>query len=343
MQGRTMRRALLPTTGVVAAVAAAVSGWAPIAQSSPSQPAQKAEPLRQQPAADSADGTYESCGAYFGFGKDTDGVLDVVEFDVADQNGDDGVAHAVPDDTEVVLELTNEDGDVIECAAVEVSETDWEEAMGDIDLFIPEGGTPLPGWPGPGHYAYPSVPYEPTIEDFGTVVDVGFKVVRIPDGHTLVSPTGLVPLVQHQVFPKFQFDYTPDPRVLDLIETDAGTPAREAFVAAMEACEAETQDAYSADQVDAINALLAYRGLEPRAAEDMSCFDDVGMLNHDVSFLLGLYETVTYAEPIVLALPEEPTTTTTSTTPQSSTSTTQPTVTQPSGATPLPGSPSYTG
>lgn len=352
-----MRRALLPTTGVVAAVAAAVSGWAPLAQSSPSAPAHKGEPVRQQaPKADSADGTYESCGAYFGFGKDEFGVLDVVEFDVADQNGSDGVAHAVPTDTQVVLVLTNEGGDTIECAAVEVTEEAWNAAMDDIELYIPEGGHQLPAWPGPGHYAYPSIAFDPSIEEFGDIVDVEFKVVSQPEGHTLVSPTGLVHLTQHQIYDKFQFDYTPDPRVLELIaaapsEQPLDGPvavsdeaAADGFVAAMAACDADSQfDDFTDAMTAGTNALLAFRGFNPITTDEMGCFDSVGSLHHDVSFQLGLDETTTYSEPIVLALPEEPTTTTTVPGETPTTTTTQPTSTQPEGATPIPGSPAYTG
>ncbi|CAN5633183.1 hypothetical protein BH10ACT1_BH10ACT1_26180 [soil metagenome] len=333
---RVKSRTLVPAAGVFAAVATAVSGWAPIAQAAPSILGAKDGAQRAE-AGDAVDGTYESCGAYFGFGKNEFGVLDVVDFDVADQDGADGASHAVPADTQVVLELTNEDGDVLECTPEEVSEADWDAAMGDIELYMPDGKT-LPAWPGPGHYAYPSVVFEPYIDDFGTVVDVGFKVTSVPDGHTLVSPTDVHPLDVHYLDEKFPpVSFTPDPRVQALIEADAGADASAAFAEALGLCDSDEPVDYTEDLVAAVNALNAYRGFDPQEAEDIGCYT-LGTLSYEVSFLLGLVETTTYTEPIVLALPED--TTTTSTTP---TTTTPPAVSAAVAAGAVPGSPTYTG
>lgn len=332
---RRKNRALLPSAGVVAAVATAVSGWAPIAQSAPEGAGTREAPQRAQ-APEAEDGTYESCGAYFGFGKDEFGVLDVVDFDVSDQNGADGTDHAVPADTGVVLVLTNEDGDVLECTPEEVTEEQWDDAMDGIDIDLGPDAS-FPAWPGPGHYGYPTIAFRPFIDGFGEVADVAFRVTTVPAGHTLVSPTEVRPLVQHFLNGRYD-DYSlePDPRVLAFIEADAGAAALAAFEDALVACDGADDVEVSDDLADALNALIALQGYEPVGVDDLGC-GDVGYLNADAAFLLGLDETVDYTEPIVLALPEE-TTTTSTTVP-----TTTPVVTRPVAATPIAGSPSYTG
>jgi hypothetical protein len=318
---------------------------------------------QSQRAGDAADGTYESCAAYFGFGKYDNGALDIVEFDVADTNGDDGAAHAVDADTQVVLVLSNEAGDHLECAPVEVTETMWNDAMDDLDLnylgFSPDH--PLPSWPGPGHYIYPSVNLEPYVSgsgaepgtDFGAVTAVDFEVTSIPDGHTLVSPTGLQPLAVHYPGRGDSPSSVDDPLVSAYLTATVDASAAAAFSTALEACGPEgdgTAD-FDDDLVAAVNALEVYRGYEPSDPEWIDC-SSVVHLNGEASFQLDLSDTVNYVEPIRLALPEQPTTTTTmpSTTvppttkaPVTSTTTPASVAPQATAARPVNATPAYTG
>lgn len=260
-------------------------------------------------AGDPGDGTYESCSAYFGFGKSDATAIDVVSFDVADTNGADGTSHAVPDDTQVVLELTNESGDTLRCTPVEVTEEEWD------DLYYYEGWVPDPAvtaWPGPGHFVYPSLAYSPWIEDFGTVTGVSFLVDGIPAGHSLVSPLDTVPLVQHQTNDGSYQTTVDSPWVEGMIDDAAGPAASGAFSAALASCAYEEDPLDTPDLRAAMNALYEYFGWGEFDPEwDIYC-NEITNLNAEASFTTGLAATATYTEAIRLALPE--TTTTTSTT-----------------------------
>ncbi len=358
-----VNRTWLSMVGVATAVTTTAATWAPTTAAAPTVDADAH--TANAPTTRAGDGTYESCAAYFGFGKRSDGVLDIVSFDVADENGSDGVAHAVPTDTQVVLVLTNEAGDQLECAPVEVTEDMWNDAMDDLDLnavgISPDH--PLPSWPGPGHYIYPTVNFEPYISgsgaepgtDFGTVTSVGFRVTSIPDGHTLVSPTDVQPLAVH--YPGGGDGYTSvdDPLLRAYLTSAVGADAAAAFSAALVACGPDGDGSIvpAGDLLAAIRALETYRDYEPLDPEYLDC-SAVRQLNGEVSFQLDLSDTVNYVEPIRLALPEQPTTTTTTTTMPTTTTTTSTTTSTPAPTTttaaaqaaaaePVAATPAYTG
>ena len=154
------RRALVPRVGGLTAAATGAAAMGPVAHLATAGAEQSGASLPMGTAGVTGAGAFESCSAYFGFGKG-EGVLGLVEFDVADVNGADPADHAVPADTGVVLVLENTEGALLECTPFEVTEQQW------IDEFeeVPE----LPGYPGPGHYAYPSVNFHPILDGFGEV------------------------------------------------------------------------------------------------------------------------------------------------------------------------------
>jgi hypothetical protein len=358
-----VNRTWLSVVGVATAVTTTAATWAPVTAAAPTL--DTTDNAQSQRADDAVDGTYESCAAYFGLGK-YDGGLDIVEFDVADTNGADGAAHAVPNDTQVVLVLGNAAGDELKCAPVEVTEAMWNDAMDDLDLnylgFSPEH--PLPSWPGPGHYIYPTVNFEPYITgagaqpgtDFGTVTSVGFEVTSIPDGHSLVSPTGLRPLAEHYPGRGESSSDVDDPLVSAYLTSTVDADAAAAFSAALMSCGPDGEDLADLDDdlLAAIHALEAYRGYEPSDAEWLDCYAVRG-LNGEASFQLDLSDTVNYVEPIRLSLPTTPPTTTPptttpptttppTTTAPATTSTTAPPAAPPAvAAEPVSATPAYTG
>jgi hypothetical protein len=335
-QKTVLHRTWWSAVGVATAASTIVAGWAPVVHAAPAAP-QRDNALRQH-AAEAADGTYESCGAYFGFGKNEFGALDIVSFDVADQNGSDGVAHAVGSDTQVVLELTNESGDVLECTPVEVTQQMWDDAINQspFSYLNTSDDHPIPAWPGPGHYIYPSVNFDPVIKDFGQVMTVGFKVTSIPGGHTLVSPTSVRSLVTH--FPAGTDDSSDvnDPLVNAYVASTAGSAAASALTTGLAACgpDADADVTFDDALSAAVDALFAYQGYPPGGP--YNCYDLLNA-NAQVSFLVGFSDTVNYTEPIDLSLPEAPTTTTAPT----SVTTTAPAAPKP--ATAVAAQPTYTG
>jgi hypothetical protein len=323
-----------PLVGVLTAAASVVGARAPAGATAPSSVALEPGAVHSGNAlSTAADGTYEACSAYFGLGKDA-GVLDVAAFDVADQNGADGIHHAVPTDTQVVLVLKNSQGDTLECTPPEITKSEWDDAMSGIDSTLPVSTT-LPAWPGPGHYAYPSLASDPSIDGFGTVTDVGFEVTTIPAGHTLVSPTGVEKLTQHYVIP---FNDGPtlqvDPRVLAFVQTHVDQAARDALAAAFTGCDDDAQVDFSEEHLKAaMDAFVTYLTGSP--GQGYTC-SDLALMNPEMSLLLGLQQSIAYTEHIVLKLPEPTTTTSTSTTVGG-------TAPVADAATPIPASPNFTG
>lgn len=298
MDVRTRTRKLVPVVGSMAAAATAIGGLAAVAQVAPVSAEPSGPAVALGFAGLASAGLFEPCDAYFGFGKD-EGVLGVVEFDVADVNGADGVGHAVPDDVQVVLVLENEGGDVLECEPFEVTEEQWDEGF--------EGEIPPPPYPGPGHYAYPSVNLEPFIgddedgdDDFGLVVQAGFRVARIPGAHTLVSPEGVKDLRVIHLNPDDLFSgEIIDQRVLDAIAAGVSPEAADAFEAAI-FCgdDYEEEDALL---LAGFNFLLGLLGEGP--LPEVSCFE-VDLMHALASLHLSALETADYVENIRLSVPE---------------------------------------
>jgi hypothetical protein len=325
MGDRVQRRRLTP---VVGGMTVAVTAAGAVVTTTHVAPALAAPATADaMPGAAAGGAALESCEAYFGFGKE-EGAVNVVEFDVADVNGDDGTDHAVPDDTDVVLVIETEDG-TIECTPYEVSESDWDDAF--------DGEVPFPG---PGHYAYPSVALEQEIGDDTTsqVTGVGFRVTTIPTEHTLESPTGTRPLTDHFVASDGP---APDPRALDVIEAGAGTAAVDAFNAAWTKCFVDEEELTEPEREDpelvaAAQALVDYLG-----GGDVSEVYCIGaeFAHFEVSFILGGIDTSDYVEDIRLSTPE-PDPTTSSSTPSS---TPAPTATEAPAAQAVTANPTFTG
>jgi hypothetical protein len=276
-----------------AIVVVAGGALAPVAHAAPAAP----EADAGFGALGGTQGQFESCEAFFGFGKE------LVAFSVVDQNGADGVAHAVPTDTQVVFLLEDEEGDEIECLPVELTEDDWDSEF---------SGAPFdpPAFPGPGHYVYPSIEQGASIDDgdFGTVESAGFYVQQVPAGHTLVSPTVVVDLFQSQLNGEsLLFLNEIDPRTLAHITDEVGAAAAGAFEDAVEACDVDGSSPLTDDDLaDAVGALEALTG-EDRGSLDCN---DIAELNLDASIVLGLQESIAYTEAITLSLPVQATTTT---------------------------------
>ncbi|WP_436795259.1 hypothetical protein [Actinospongicola halichondriae] len=301
-------------TSVVGGVTVAVTAVGAVVTTTNVAPA-LAEPAAVDATAGAAagGGVLQSCEAYFGFGKRAGGA-NVVEFDVADTNGEDGVDHAVPDDTGVVLVIEGEEG-TVECTPTEITEQEWDEDdwyggfLGDVPF------------PGPGHYAYPSVNLHQEVTDIGPVLSVAFRVAGIPDEHTLESPTGMHLLDDHFI----DFDSAdPDQRALDLIAADADASASAAFATAFAECwdDNPVADETDADLIAAVEALDDFIFGGDSEYSEADC-DDVWFLRDWASHRLAVLDAAQYLETISLSTPEPESTSTTST-PTSTTSTSTP-------------------
>ncbi len=176
-------RKIVPVVGGVTAVATVVGAFAPATQVAVAAPDNVDGAVGTLGVAQ--EGVFESCSAYFGFGKD-EGAVGVVDFDVADLTGADGAAHDVPDDVDVVLVLENTEGDVLECVPEEVTEEQWNTFLDDGFFSFPAE----PAWPGPKRFAYPLPSLGPDLGEWGELAEVGFRVIGVPAGHTLASPAG---------------------------------------------------------------------------------------------------------------------------------------------------------
>lgn len=337
---------LVPAAGAATLAATAVAGWAPAVPAASAQTADDAPAVAAGTRA--LDGTYESCSAYFGFGKDEGVAMDVVDFDVSDNVTDgssDGVTHDVASDTHIVLVLTNDEGDTLECLPEEITEEQWDDEMNYIaDDFGAD--VVLPAWPGPGRFAYPSLAAEPWILDFGEVASVQFRVAGVPEGHVLVSPDSNVDLVQHFTFAPWTYQsLEQDPRLLDSVEDALGAQARADLVAAYDACDEDLDAELDPAPIDAMNHLIGIAGYDWDAADEPEwiCYD-LRYLTPEVSYILAVHATAAYQEPIVLGLPVEETTTTTT---AAETTTTATAATDgaaaATGATPIQGTATYAG
>lgn len=279
-------RKIVPVVGGVTAVATAVGAFAPATQVAVAAPDNVDGAVG--PLGVAQEGVFESCAAYFGNGKG------MVGFDVADVNGSDGVAHAVPDDVDVVLVLENEAGDTIECIPEEWTEEDWDDL---VDETFDAGGPALPA--SPVRYRYPTAEDEPIErDDFGEVTSASFRVVGVPGEHTLVSPAGVQPLADP--YPGFDelFDADADPRVVELLTDTAGPDAAAAFVEALADCEA--YGPIDEDLTAAFDAILAYIGWDDELELD-PC--DVEPIEGLAAYGVALVEASDYIEPIRLSVP----------------------------------------
>ena len=293
--------------GGLTAVATATGGFAAMAHVAPAGAGQDSAGPALGAAGAVGAGTFESCDAYFGFGKEAE-ALGVVDFSVFDLNGDDDTAHAVPTDTTVRLVLENEEGEELECIPFEITPDMWAD-MWDGEYDIP----PFPAYPGAGHYAYPSVSLGPGVPGFGDIAAVGFRVVTIPGSeHTLVAPQGVQPLEDHYLGSEdlFFFDIVDD-RVAEYV---ASTPAGAEGAAAVEEVAAECGpdgegnfDPEDADLIAAANELADLIGFDGDY-EFVGCFD-MAELHFGASLLFSAEASVDYTEEITLSLPEDPTVT----------------------------------
>ncbi len=299
MDLRTTRSKLVPMVGGVTAAAAVVGAAAPMAHVAPAGAEAGGVTAALGSAGLVGAGTFESCAPYFGYGKES-GVLGLVQFDVADINGADGVDHAVPTDVDVVLVLENEDGDIAECVPEEVSQATWEEQF--------DGESNLPDWPGPGHYVYPSVALSPELDGFGVITSVGFRVAGIPVEHTLVSPEGTKELAElfYDAEGELFFGDVRDPRVLALIASEAGDAAATAYTQALIDCSDETAiDGTDPELLAGADVLATLIGEGLGDETEVDCFD-VHILHALGSTYLSVFESIDYVEEIRLSVPEAP-------------------------------------
>ena len=126
-------RAVLASVGVATATVTTFAGFAPAVTVAGAEDGDDASNLTQ--AEPSTDGTYESCSAYFGYGKNDDGLaLELTTFPVTVEGGTpSGEAPTVDDDEiDVVLVLTDTDGNELRCVPEEVTEAEWDEIWGDV-------------------------------------------------------------------------------------------------------------------------------------------------------------------------------------------------------------------
>lgn len=316
-------RRLVPVVGGVTAAATAVAALGPathVAEAAPDVEAGATSPLGL-----AQEGVFEACSAYFGFGKDA-GVAGMVGFEVEDVNGADGVAHAVPDDVQVVLVIEGESGDTLECVPEEISAEDYASWIDDISFDN------APPWPpsGPVRFAYPSVVSGIEIEGLGNVTAVGYRVVGIPGEHTLVSPTGVQPLPDHYRN-TWLGEFDVDPRLTEVIADAAGPDAVAAYEAAMAACAAgeDPDDPEDPDLVAALQALLDFVGHDTEFTE-AQCWS-LDETNVFARFAVGTIQSYERVETIRLQVPEE------------TTPTTQGPATGGAAAQPVPATPTYTG
>ena len=333
-------RGLLASVGVATATVTSFAGFAPAVVSTAGA-VDGTDGANTATAEPTADGTYESCSAYFGYGKneETDtGALDLTTFPVTVQGGvPAGAAPTVENGgIDVVLVLTDIDDAELRCVPEQVTESQWNATWGDI----PIEALNIPSWPGPGHYPYPTVlpdftPIEEddellllgaspaAIGDLNDLASVGFEVVGVPEGYTLVDPTQTQPLPSTFFgtllpFVLFESDPTgplPAPLV-EVIEAAAGPTGVTAFSEAVDFC-IENQDveptpalpnANDPDLVAAVQALWDYvivPDVPGRPVAPITC-DDVGTVFGVGAIIFAVNATIENESPITVSLPVAP-------------------------------------
>ncbi len=261
-------RAVLASVGVATATVTTFAGLAPTVTVAGAQDGDEASNLVQ--ADPVTDGTYESCSAYFGYGKNEDGAaLELTTFPVTVEGGTpSGEAPTVENgEIDVVLVLTDTDGNELRCVPEEVTEAEWDETWGAVPFIAP-------AFPGAGHYVYPDVgsdevdegpveivvePLEPLVNspaafgDLGPLESVGFEVVGVPDGYTLVDPVTTTALPQ--VFAELGFSDIEASlaSVVALVAAVVGPEEAAAYQTAIESC-IETDEPTNADDPDLLAA-----------------------------------------------------------------------------------------
>ena len=319
-------KALLASMGVATATATTFAGFAPTVVATAG--AVDGDDTSNVIAADPVtDGTYESCSAYFGYGKggEEEEPLELTTFPVTVQGGTpDGPAPTVGNGAiDVVLVLEDVNGDELRCVPEQVTEQEWDDTW---------GGAPfdLPAYPGPGHYVYPSVlgiagpvAFQPTaIDGLDDLESVSFEVVGVPEGYTLVDPTGtsLLPQAFAAVFESL-FAGDPSPFVVAYIAGAAGADAATAYGEAWDYCFDQSGSAVPPNSSDpalvaAVQSLADLAESEPPVYTAPINCDIVFDVTFPALFVLAVQATIDTESPITVSLPvpDEPTTTTTPTT-----------------------------
>jgi hypothetical protein len=333
-------KGLLASVGVATATVTTFAGFAPAVVSTAGA-ADGTDDVNSTAADATADGTYESCSAYFGYGKVGEvGALDLTTFPVTVEGGT--PAGEVPTvengGIDVVLVITDVDGAELRCVPEEVTEAEWDATWSDEapDEFN------IPAWPGPGHYVYPTIPPSSlgpienerlrslaaapaAIGDLGELASVGFEVTGVPEGYTLVDPTATetLPQVFFGTIQEFILAFggptpTVPPAVNDVIEAGAGPAAVAAFGVAFDFCVANSEvepepplpNGSDPDLVAAVQALADFL-LKPgifTVEPPISC-STVGSLLGGGLVLFAIDATIDNESPITVSLPVEPTTT----------------------------------
>lgn len=261
-----------------------------------------------------ADGTFEACSAYFGFGK-----VDLVSFDVAvDPVPVSGTPPMVGDGVDVVLVLENGEGAELRCVPEEITEEEWDAYWG-TSFFIGAAVTP-PEFPGAGHYAYPPQPAGLDIPDFGVVENVGFEVTAVPADFQLVAPaaTRALPATLSIVTPDQFIEWLyavdtllspPSATVLAYVTAQAGADAAQALTDLFDGC--QIGDTSSVDADDFAAALAVFAPFYDVASFDLTDICDGLLL---AGFLTPVVETAAAADVVeVIEIAQAPVVTTTTT------------------------------
>ena len=318
-------RAVLASVGVATATVTTFAGFAPAVTMAGAEDGDDASNLTQ--AEPSTDGTYESCSAYFGYGKNEGGpALGLTTFPVTVEGGTSSAEAPTVENGEIdaVLVLTDTDGVELRCVPEEVTEAEWDETWGDAPFTVPD-------FPGPGHYVYPDVatdgidggpvdivvePLEPLVNspaafgDLGPLESVGFEVVGVPDGYTLVDPVAQTLLPQVFGGPIDEAQLVTG--VVALVATLAGPDAALAYATALGSCiESEGGSPPNADDPALLTAVQALADLLIPGTEFTAPIDCSDIIETTIASLVYVLvqTTIDTESPITVSLPVEPTTT----------------------------------
>lgn len=320
---RTTRRVVLPVVGLATAAVTTTVGVLPAlaASSGANEPSATTSTTTSVP-----DGTYQSCSAYFGYGKQN-GATELVEFDTAVKGGTPkGAPPTVANGgIDVVFEVHGsggDDGNSYTCVPEQVTKAQWDAQWGDSPVIAP-------AYPGPGHYVYPSATPNIALSgpaaaarpaataDIGDVTSVTFRVTSIPEGYTLVSPTGAKVLQQNAYGPFVQVLQGQLPSVLASVVAagPGGQAAAAALQTAVDTCRNDRDLPVDTPEAlrQAFDTLVAYLGVPGEFPNPtVSCSDLFEVLAYS-SFIAGARATTTYSETITVSLPVSPTTAPTTT------------------------------